>query len=68
MTTSNGDVENDDDDDDDDEFGVNVETTTKRHRNNSLTRGLSRYGPWGYLIFGMLLCGGALLLCVLWGK
>lgn len=34
----------------------------------SLTRGLSRYGPWGYLMLGMLLCGGALLLCGLWGK
>lgn len=42
------------------------ETTTKRYR-VTLTRGLSKYGPWGYLILGMLLCGGALLLCVLWG-
>ncbi|XP_059620292.1 uncharacterized protein LOC132264197 isoform X1 [Phlebotomus argentipes] len=32
----------------------------------SLTRGLSRYGPWGYLMLGMLLCGGALLICGLW--
>lgn len=44
-----------------------IETTTKRHR-VAFTRGLSKYGPWGYLILGMLLCGGALLLCVLWGK
>lgn len=44
-----------------------IETTTKRYR-VTLTRGLSKYGPWGYLILGMLLCGGALLLCVLWGK
>lgn len=44
-----------------------TETTTKRYR-VTLTRGLSKYGPWGYLILGMLLCGGALLLCVLWGK
>lgn len=32
----------------------------------SFTRGLSRYGPWGYLMLGMLLCGGALLVCGLW--
>lgn len=30
-------------------------------------RGLSQYGPWGYLMLGMLLCGGALLVCGLWG-
>lgn len=34
----------------------------------TLSKGLSKYGPWGYLILGMLLCGGALLVCVLWGK
>lgn len=34
----------------------------------NFTRGLSRYGPWGYLMLGMLLCGGALLICGLWGK
>lgn len=31
-------------------------------------RGLSQYGPWGYLMLGMLLCGGALLVCGLWGE
>lgn len=38
-------------------------------RNNTkgtLTGDLSRYGPWGYLMLGMLLCGGALLICGLW--
>uniref|UniRef100_A0A182M7C2 Uncharacterized protein n=1 Tax=Anopheles culicifacies TaxID=139723 RepID=A0A182M7C2_9DIPT len=36
----------------------------KKHR-SSLT-GLSKYGPWGYLFLGMLICGGALLICGLW--
>lgn len=46
------------------------ELDTQKHRDNrpSLTRGLSRYGPWGYLIIGMLLCGGSLLICGLWGN
>lgn len=43
-------------------------STTKHYRHMTLSRGLSKYGPWGYLILGMLLCGGALLVCVLWGK
>lgn len=34
----------------------------------NFTRGLSKYGPWGYLMLGMLLCGGALLVCGLWGE
>lgn len=34
----------------------------------NFSRGLSKYGPWGYLMLGMLLCGGALLICGLWGK
>uniref|UniRef100_A0A182PKR3 Uncharacterized protein n=1 Tax=Anopheles epiroticus TaxID=199890 RepID=A0A182PKR3_9DIPT len=37
---------------------------TKKHR-SSMT-GLSKYGPWGYLFLGMLICGGALLICGLW--
>lgn len=37
-------------------------------RRNNVTRGLSRYGPWGYLMLGMLLCGAALLICGLWGE
>ncbi|ETN66390.1 hypothetical protein AND_001819 [Anopheles darlingi] len=36
----------------------------KKHR-SSLT-GLSKYGPWGYLFLGMVICGGALLICGLW--
>ncbi|XP_061390075.1 uncharacterized protein LOC133325305 [Musca vetustissima] len=31
-----------------------------------LNSDLSKYGPWGYLMLGMLLCGGALLICGLW--
>lgn len=42
------------------------------HRRNGTRMGLnsdlSKYGPWGYLMLGMLLCGGALLICGLWGK
>lgn len=45
-----------------------MESSTKHYRHMTLSRGLSKYGPWGYLILGMLLCGGALLVCVLWGK
>ncbi|XP_053687996.1 uncharacterized protein LOC128737394 [Sabethes cyaneus] len=37
---------------------------TKQHK--STLNGLSKYGPWGYLFLGMLLCGGALLICGLW--
>ncbi|XP_037039950.1 uncharacterized protein LOC119076961 [Bradysia coprophila] len=43
-----------------------TELDPKRENRPSLTRGLSRYGPWGYLMLGMLLCGGALLICGLW--
>ncbi|XP_036330563.1 uncharacterized protein LOC118742526 isoform X2 [Rhagoletis pomonella] len=42
------------------------------HRRNSTRSGLnsdlSKYGPWGYLMLGMLLCGGALLICGLWAS
>lgn len=44
-----------------------TEATSIRTSLKKSTRGLSKYGPWGYLILGMLLCGGTLLLCVLWG-
>lgn len=54
-----------DDDINDDE--IMESSTTKHYRHMTLSRGLSKYGPWGYLILGMLLCGGALLVCVLWG-
>lgn len=63
-TTADNDSNEDDTSDD-----VNMESsTTKHYRHITLSRGLSKYGPWGYLILGMLLCGGALLVCVLWGK
>lgn len=38
------------------------------YKRPNVTRGLSRYGPWGYLMLGMLLCGAALLVCGLWGN
>lgn len=57
---------------DDPETTVLPKTTTQKpstaKERTSLTRGLSRYGPWGYLMLGMLLCGGALLMCGLWGE
>uniref|UniRef100_A0A0A1XAY3 Uncharacterized protein n=1 Tax=Zeugodacus cucurbitae TaxID=28588 RepID=A0A0A1XAY3_ZEUCU len=47
-----------------------TESSTGHHRRNSTRSGLnsdlSKYGPWGYLMLGMLLCGGALLICGLW--
>ncbi|XP_053965790.1 uncharacterized protein LOC128868083 [Anastrepha ludens] len=47
-------------------------TGTGHHRRNSTRSGLnsdlSKYGPWGYLMLGMLLCGGALLICGLWAS
>lgn len=49
-------------------------TTTERtgspnsRQKSTLTRGLAKYGPWCYLIMGMLVCAAALLVCGLWGK
>ncbi|XP_036223574.2 uncharacterized protein [Bactrocera oleae] len=47
-----------------------TESSGGHHRRNSTRSGLnsdlSKYGPWGYLMLGMLLCGGALLICGLW--
>lgn len=70
SSNSNDDSIDDDDDDDDDDTpnDSKMESSTKHYRHITLSRGLSKYGPWGYLILGMLLCGGALLVCVLWGK
>lgn len=47
---------------------TSTELDPKLEHRPSVTRGLSRYGPWGYLMLGMLLCGGALLICGLWGN
>lgn len=47
-------------------ISTEVDIDFKNNNRTSLTRGLSRYGPWGYLMLGMLLCGGALLICGLW--
>lgn len=55
------------DDDDLNEETGQMEATTMRPGQRKSQRGLSKYGPWGYLILGMLLCGGTLLLCVMWG-
>lgn len=46
------------------EIETQTQSTTKPHR--STLTGLSKYGPWGYLFLGMLLCGSALLVCGLW--
>nr|CAD7416015.1 unnamed protein product [Timema poppensis] len=32
----------------------------------TLPEALSRYGPWGYLMLGTLICGALLMLCGLW--
>ncbi|XP_018796092.1 PREDICTED: uncharacterized protein LOC108973331 [Bactrocera latifrons] len=49
-----------------------TESSGGHHRRNSTRSGLnsdlSKYGPWGYLMLGMLLCGGALLICGLWAS
>ncbi|XP_058986745.1 uncharacterized protein LOC101890315 isoform X2 [Musca domestica] len=49
---------------------VNDTAGGHHHRRNGTRTGLnsdlSKYGPWGYLMLGMLLCGGALLICGLW--
>ncbi|KAL5288905.1 hypothetical protein ACFFRR_009230 [Megaselia abdita] len=46
--------------------------TSNHHKKNStrlnFSSDLSKYGPWGYLMLGMLLCGGALLICGLWAS
>lgn len=41
--------------------------TRRNSTRSGLHSDLSKYGPWGYLMLGMLLCGGALLICGLWG-
>lgn len=45
-----------------------VETVIDRSSSirKNFAKGLSQYGSWGYLMLGMLLCGGALLVCGLW--
>lgn len=49
---------------------IYVETVIETNPNirQNFPKGLSKYGPWGYLMLGMLLCGGALLVCGLWGE
>lgn len=49
---------------------IYVETVIDSSSNirKNFPKGLSKYGPWGYLMLGMLLCGGALLVCGLWGE
>ncbi|XP_055838718.1 uncharacterized protein LOC129906814 isoform X2 [Episyrphus balteatus] len=52
--------------------GENMASGSGYTRRNSTRLGLnsdlSKYGPWGYLMLGMLLCGGALLICGLWAS
>uniref|UniRef100_A0A182QPT6 Uncharacterized protein n=1 Tax=Anopheles farauti TaxID=69004 RepID=A0A182QPT6_9DIPT len=45
---------------------ADTEPTQPPKKNRSSLTGLSKYGPWGYLFLGMLICGGALLICGLW--
>uniref|UniRef100_A0A182JN29 Uncharacterized protein n=1 Tax=Anopheles atroparvus TaxID=41427 RepID=A0A182JN29_ANOAO len=45
---------------------VTTEPTVPAKKHRSSMSGLSKYGPWGYLFLGMLICGGALLICGLW--
>ncbi|KAJ9579133.1 hypothetical protein L9F63_024758, partial [Diploptera punctata] len=33
---------------------------------DSIPAALAHYGPWGYLMLGMLICGAILMLCGLW--
>lgn len=51
-------------------FNEDERTTTQKgfieYKKKSYSNGLSRYGPWGYLMLGMLLCGTSLLVCGLW--
>ncbi|XP_017838695.1 uncharacterized protein LOC108596960 [Drosophila busckii] len=42
--------------------------TRRNSTRHGLHSDLSKYGPWGYLMLGMLLCGGALLICGLWAS
>lgn len=49
----------------------NKVTTTKMVNNNinkKQNRGIARYGSWGYMMLGMLMCSILLLLCGIWGK
>ncbi|XP_055919516.1 uncharacterized protein LOC129951412 isoform X2 [Eupeodes corollae] len=52
--------------------GENMASGSGYTRRNTTRLGLnsdlSKYGPWGYLMLGMLLCGGALLICGLWAS
>ncbi|RZC41499.1 uncharacterized protein BDFB_001381 [Asbolus verrucosus] len=46
-------------------------TTTKKpvgkaKATDSISQVLSKYGPWGYLMLGMLICGTVLMFCGLW--
>uniref|UniRef100_A0A182SA22 Uncharacterized protein n=1 Tax=Anopheles maculatus TaxID=74869 RepID=A0A182SA22_9DIPT len=47
-------------------FPPATEPTVPPKKQRSSLTGLSKYGPWGYLFLGMLICGGALLICGLW--
>jgi hypothetical protein len=38
----------------------------KTPRKNPRTNNLSRYGSWGYMMLGMLLCSVVLLMCGIW--
>ncbi|XP_044260160.1 uncharacterized protein LOC123008431 [Tribolium madens] len=44
------------------------QTTPKKppKATDSISQVLSKYGPWGYLMLGMLICGTVLMFCGLW--
>lgn len=46
----------------------NKVTTAKMNPNRKSTRGIARYGSWGYMMLGMLMCSILLLLCGIWGE
>lgn len=50
-----------------------LEATTKRtvieketKTTDSISQMLAKYGPWGYLMLGLLICGTVLMFCGLW--
>lgn len=46
----------------------NKVTTTKLNASRKSSRGIAKYGSWGYMMLGMLMCSILLLLCGIWGE
>lgn len=50
-----------------DSDSVTLATTVERHNaTDTISQMLSKYGPWGYLMLGLLICGTVLMFCGLW--